>query len=337
MRLCVSRPVIETCAQGGPPTLRPPGAHKLAALSATTRTVKRRAAITGASGYLGRNVAARLLAEDWEVVGLGRRPSGFPGIGHVPFQLGDSVAPDRLAAVDVLVHCAWDFQQKTWADINAVNVQGTGRLFESASAAGVERLVHISTVSASGAPRSMYGRAKLLTEKMAEERGVVVVRPGLLYGPDPGGMVGMLTKLVRGLPAVPVLVGSDRPLFLAHQDDVSALIRLVVDGSEGTHGSPLVAAAEDPHSLRDVLGAIAAAEGRRRFFFRVPWRAVYIALRSIELTRLPLPMRADSALSIATLDPDPFASGSGPQTMSFRSFEPSALRLDPEPKAATSP
>jgi nucleoside-diphosphate-sugar epimerase len=306
-------------------------------LSATNRTVQRRAAITGASGYLGRNVAARLLADDWEVVGLGRRPAGLPGVDHVPFQLGESVAPDRLAGVDVLVHCAWDFQQRTWADIDAVNVQGTRRLFESASTAEVGRLVHISTVSASGAPRSMYGRSKLLTERMAEELGGVVVRPGLLYGPDPGGMVGMLTKLVRALPAVPVLVGGGRPLFLAHQDDVSALIRLVADGSEGMRGIPLVAAAEDPHSLRDVLGEIAAAEGRRRRFFRVPWRAVYLALRSMEIARLPLPMRADSALSIATLDPDPFASGSGPQTMSFRNFEPSALRLDPEPEAATSP
>lgn len=260
------------------------------------------------------------------MVGLGRRPAGLPGIGHVQFQLGDTVAPEQLAEVDALVHCAWDFQQKTWAGIEAVNVRGTERLFESAAAAGVGRLVHVSTVSASGAPRSMYGRSKLLTERMAAERGGVVVRPGLLYGPDPGGMVGMLTKLVRALPAVPVLVGADRPLFLAHQDDVSALIRLVADGSEGESGRPLVAAAEDPHSLRDVLGAIAAAEGKRRSFFRVPWRAVYLALRGIEVARLPSPMRADSALSIATLDPDPFASGSGPRTLSFRAFEPSALR-----------
>lgn len=233
--------------------------------------------------------------------------------------------------MDALVHCAWDFQQKDWADIAAVNVEGSRRLFESAAAAGVSRLVHVSTVSASGDPRSMYGRAKLLTERMATEQGGVVVRPGLLYGPDPGGMVGMLTKLVRALPLVPVLVGADRPLFLAHQDDVAALISQVAGGVEGVSGSPLVAAAGDPHSLRDVLGAIATAEGRRRFFFRVPWRALYLPLRGMELFRLPLPMRADSALSIATLDPDPFASGARPQAASFRGFEPSAMRLGGEP------
>ncbi len=259
---------------------------------------------------------------------MGRRPAGLEGVGHVPFQLGDAVAPELLGEVDALVHCAWDFQQKTWGGIEAVNVEGTRRLFESASTARVGRLVHISTVSAAGAPRSMYGRSKLLTERMAEERGGVVVRPGLLYGPNPGGMVGMLTKLVRTLPAVPVLVGADRPLFLAHQDDVSALIGLAADGTEGEGGSPLVAASKDPHSLRDVLAAISTAEDRRRLFFRVPWQAVYFALRGVEAVRLPMPMRADSALSIATLDPNPFASGVGPRTMSFRAFEPSALQCD---------
>jgi nucleoside-diphosphate-sugar epimerase len=282
-------------------------------------------------------VAARLLADGWEVVSLGRRPAGLPGIGHVSFQLGDALAPGCLEGVDVLVHCAWDFQQRTWADIEAVNVQGTRRLFEAASTAGVGRLVHISTVSASGAPRSMYGRSKLLTEAMAKECGGVVVRPGLLYGADPGGMVGMLTKLVRALPVVPVLVGADHPLFLAHEDDVSALIGLVAEGAEGEGGHPLVAASADPHSLRDVLGAIAAAEGRRRVFFRVPWRAIYFALRSMEVIHLPAPMRADSALSIATLDPDPFASGTGPRTMSFRAFESSRLGNGDRPVAPPAP
>ena len=206
-----------------------------------------------------------------------------------------------------------------------MNVQGTQALFDAAVKAGVGRLVHISTVSAAGAPRSMYGRAKLLTEEMVESHGGIAIRPGLLYGPGAGGMVGILRKLVGTLPLVPVLVGNDRPLYLAHQDDAVELIALVAGGAEEAVREPLVAAAADPHSLREILAALASAQDTRRLFFRVPWRLVYLALRSLEVARLHPPMRADSALSIGTLDPNPFDSGAA-GALTFRRFDPSALR-----------
>jgi nucleoside-diphosphate-sugar epimerase len=287
-----------------------------------------RAGVNGASGYMGGKIASRLAAEGWNVLGLGRRPAGLPGVSDAEYRLGETPKPEALAGLDALVHCAWDFGQRTWRDIDAVNVQGTKRLFEAASEAGVGRIVHISTVSASGVPRSMYGRAKLFTEAAALERGGAVVRPGLLYGGEAGGMVGMLTALVRALPVVPVLVGPDRPLFLAHEDDVTALVAMVAGGSEPSAGAPLVAASREPHTLREILGAIAESEGRRRLFLRVPWQTAYLPLRAAEAVRVPLPMRSDSALSIATLDPDPFAWGAYPTTATFRPFEPAALRPD---------
>ena len=245
---------------------------------------------------------------------------------HEPFQFNEPISPDRLDGLDALVHCAWDFGARSWEQIESVNVRGSQLLFESAAEADVGRLVHISTVSAAGDPRSMYGRAKRLTEALAEGHGGVVVRPGLLYGPGAGGMVGMLTALVRILPLVPVLVGDDRPLYLAHQDDAAKLIALVAAGREGDSGTPLTAAAPDPHSLREVLAAIAAANERSRLFFRVPWKLLYAPLRLLEALHVPSPMRSDSALSIATLDPDPFRSSAAPHAAEFRRFEPAALR-----------
>lgn len=283
-----------------------------------------KAGVTGASGYLGGKIARRLSTDGWDVVGLGRRPAGIEGAADAAFRLGDPVDPGALAGLDALVHCAWDFGQRSWKGMEEVNVRGSRRLFEAAREAGVGRLIHISTVSASGVPRSMYGRAKLFTEGAALERGGTVVRPGLLYGGEPGGMVGMLTSLVRALPVVPVLVGPDRPLFLAHEDDVTALVGKVAGGAETSPG-PLVAASSDPHTLREVLGAIAESEGRRRLFVRVPWRAAYLPLRAAEAIRLPLPIRSDSALSIATLDPDPFAWGTTPSSVPFRPFDATGL------------
>jgi nucleoside-diphosphate-sugar epimerase len=282
--------------------------------------------VTGGSGYLGRHVAASLLEQGWEVVSLGRRPTDLPGVGYRPFHLGETVAAQDLAGLDALVHCAWDFGARSSEEMERINVQGSKLLFEGAAAAGVDRLVHISTVSAAGRPQSLYGRAKRRTEALAEAVGGVVVRPGLLYGVGAGGMMGMLEKLVRALPMVPVLVGEDRPLYLAHQDDAAKLIALVAAGLDGENGRPLTAAAQDPQSLREVLKAIAEAHGLRRSFFRVPWQLLYAPLRALELLRLPPPIRSDSALSIGTLDPDPFRSSAAPAAIEFRRFERGALR-----------
>lgn len=255
------------------------------------------------------------------MLSLGRRPSGLSGVAHARLLLGEGVSPELLRGFDALVHCAWDFRQRTWQDIERLNVGGAAKIFEAAGEAGVGRVVHISTVSAAGSPRSMYGRAKLQTEKIAEGLGGVVVRPGLLYGPGAGGMVGMLSRLVRALPLVPVLVGDDRPLYLAHQDDATSLIAQIAGGAEGETSRPIIAAAPDPHPLREVLEVIARTEGRRRLFLRVPWRLVYLPLRAAELARLPLPLRADSARSIATLDPDPFRTGARLGAVEFRRFD----------------
>lgn len=288
-------------------------------------------AITGGSGYLGGRLAAHLVGKGWRVRILGRRPTAMPGTEFAKLELGQEIPAGAFDGVDALVHCAWDFGKRSWSDIERVNVRGSQRLFDAAAEAGVKRLVNVSTVSASGEPRSMYGRAKLATESSARERGAAIVRPGLLYGPEPGGMVGLLSKLVSGLPVVPVLVGACRPLYLAHEDDVCALLRAAAEGREGSEG-PVVAAARDPHTLRTVLEAIAHAKGRRRAYLRVPWQAVYVALRGLELARVPIPMRADSALSIGTLDPDPFGSAAPPREIPFRPFDASVLG-DREPVA----
>jgi nucleoside-diphosphate-sugar epimerase len=271
-------------------------------------------------------VITALLGQGWEVVSFGRHPSGLPGVSHEPFQLGEPTPLSRLEGLDALVHCAWDFGARSWEQIATVNVRGSQMLFESVSAAGVGRLVHISTVSAAGDPRSTYGRAKRRTEALAESHDGIVVRPGLLYGPSAGGMIGMLTTLVGTLPVVPVLVGDDRPLYLAHQDDAARLIALVAAGLEGEAGAPLTAAAPDPHSLREVLGAIAGANGQSRLFFRVPWQLLYAPLRLLEILHIPSPIRSDSALSMATLDPNPFRSSAAPHATEFRRFEPTALQ-----------
>src|SRR4051812_21433262 len=125
--------------------------------------------ITGTTGYLGSRLKAALEERGWKVIGLNRRADG-QGPAK-PFHLGDTPSDRSLTGGTALVHCAYDFEQRSWPSIHDVNVAGTEKLFQSARKASIERLVYISSISAYEGCRSLYGKAKLEAERIAFSAG----------------------------------------------------------------------------------------------------------------------------------------------------------------------
>jgi nucleoside-diphosphate-sugar epimerase len=266
---------------------------------APTRT--RTAGITGASGYLGGVIRAALRAEGWRGIALVRSPR--PGDGDaLPFDLGEPVDPGLLAGVDVLVHCAYDLRATSWDDISRVNVEGTRRLLDAARAAGVGRSIVISSAAAYPGTVQLYGRAKLAIEDVASAHDAIVVRPGLVYGPDPGGMVGALLRAVS-LPVVPVLAGRSH-IYTVHEDDLAEAIVKLASAADPPRG-PLTVENPDAVPVRALLGALAELRGSHPRFVPFPWRAVYWMIRGAEAASLSLPFRADSLWGLAHPPPPP--------------------------------
>ena len=124
--------------------------------------------MTGAHGYVGSRIRHALEANGWRVVALSRRASQIPG--DIPWSLDGqhSITEElRQRLVAALVHAAWDFTQVRPGGIERVNVQGSVRLFEQAVAAGVQRIVFMSSMSAYPKAHSLYGRAKMAVERAA--------------------------------------------------------------------------------------------------------------------------------------------------------------------------
>lgn len=203
--------------------------------------------MTGARGWLGRCVCNRFREEGWRVRELTRspEPAAVERGEAIPFHLGDGVAPQVFTGATALVHCAYDFAAPTWREIHSRNVRGAAVLFEAARAVGVARLVCISTMSAFAGCQSLYGRAKLESEKMAFGAGALVLRPGLIWGAEAGGMFGALVKQVRGGRAIP-LIGGDQTLYLVHQEDLTGLIHRFACGDFNALSDPVTAAHERP-------------------------------------------------------------------------------------------
>jgi dihydroflavonol-4-reductase len=170
------------------------------------------AALTGASGLLGSNLAAALLAAGHKVRATRRGTTKVAHLDDLPIDwvqgdLADTAAlTEAFRGADVVFHCAASVHVKRAyaAELEAVNVQGVANVLEAVRAAGVPRLVHTSSntaigVSTDGQPcteatpwnlfeqgiRDPYGESKHRGEEMVLASGldVVVVNPTFLVGP----------------------------------------------------------------------------------------------------------------------------------------------------------
>jgi dihydroflavonol-4-reductase len=169
--------------------------------------------VTGATGFLGTEVM-RLLAEHGNTLHvIHRRTSDLRSIESFAARstvadITDPVETVKAAQnMDAIVHIAADLSHwRAQRDrIIRTNVTGTRVMAEAAKTAGVSRFLHVSSVAAvgystSGAPidetapnnfvpmRLVYHESKRLAEEEALDAvrygvDVVIVNPGVLYGP----------------------------------------------------------------------------------------------------------------------------------------------------------
>jgi nucleoside-diphosphate-sugar epimerase len=195
----------------------------------------------------------------------------------------------------VLVHAAYDLALTRAVDIWRVNVEGTRRLLQAASNAGVRRILVLSSMSAFEGTMQLYGRAKLDIEAMTEQFGGCSVRPGLVYGEQFGGMAGALRKFA-GLPVIPLIAGDAR-LYIVSENDLMAAVAALADVDALPAGT-ISAAHPVPVPMRDLMTAFAGREGQNCRFVKIPWKPVYGFLRAAESVGLHLPFRADSLLGL---------------------------------------
>ncbi len=195
--------------------------------------------ITGASGFVGRNMLDRLTADNWEVTALyrpGRRPV-WAGRYAVHWVEGDILSEESLSRslpreVDAVFHVAAD--TSIWRRNNdrqrRVNVEGTHNLVEAALRAGAKRFIHTSTWNVYGleqgvinedSPQSgrdswiAYNRTKAEAEDLvraAIRRGLdaVFINPSHIIGRyDTENWARMITLVENGnLPGIPPGSGS---------------------------------------------------------------------------------------------------------------------------------
>lgn len=280
-----------------------------------------KALVTGATGFLGWHVATRLQALGWQVTAQGRnadvgRELERRGVRFYPAELADrDRMRDACANQRYVFHCG--ALSSAWGPYRAFyesNVEGTRHVIDGCLAAGVERLVHVSTPSvcfdfrdreaireSDPLPRRA-ANAYAHTKRMAEDdvrrafaaglRGVII-RPRAVFGPRDAAL---LPRLLRANDAggVPMFRGGGAVVDLTYVDNVvDAMVAAAVSAPESAMGRIYHLTNGEPLPLKEALVTLFGKLGVPLRERRLPYGAAYAAAGLLELAYRLLPLRGE--------------------------------------------
>ncbi len=220
--------------------------------------------VTGASGFVGRVLCAELMRREYAVRGAVRGNAAGEALRYPLVQIAD-IGPGTdwtgaLQGIEVVIHLAArvhvmrDDASDPLGEFRRTNTAGTEHLARCAAAAGVRRLVYVSSIKVNGeathagskfseadapAAQDPYGISKWEAEqalrRVAQETGleVVIVRPPLVYG---AGVKGNFAQMLR-------VLGKGIPLPLASVRNLRSLVYVenLVDALIACAGHPAAA------------------------------------------------------------------------------------------------
>jgi NADH dehydrogenase len=255
---------------------------------------KKKVLITGATGFIGRRLAA-LLIDKYAVRCLVRDASRAKGLlpAGVELVTGDMTDAASLKAAvsgaNAVVHLA--ALKGDEADIVAVNVGGAHNLVEACRAAGVKRVINIGSQAARLARRGAYGETKAESDATFTASGLEVTTmvPSLVYGPNDTGVFGKLARVTASAPFVPVIGDGSVRFQPVHVDDVCAVISGCL-AEPKTAGKTYAVGGPESVTLVELIDRIGAAGGKKPLKVHLPyWAAMMIArVLSVFLASPPL-------------------------------------------------
>ena len=214
-----------------------------------------RIAVTGASGVLGRGLAARLLSQGHDVVGIARhRPESWTSAADfIEGDIRDAAAVKRaVAGADVVAHCAWAKSPGPEHRISdQVNIGGTRNVVDAMAETGAGRIVFASSAHAI-TPVSAEGVHKARVEEMLAASGArwVAIRSALILG---RGVDNWVRRLLA-LPAFPD-GSADRRMQVVHVDDALRLFILAILDT-GIDSGPVNLAAAGAPTFRQIAAVL---------------------------------------------------------------------------------
>ncbi len=266
--------------------------------------------VTGAAGFLGGHLIDMLIERGDEIRAMVRPVEDSTyvrSLKGVEVVYGDLTDEESLKRAVEGVQRVYNVGAKTgpWGleDVyRAINVQGLASLINVSMEAGVERIVHASSITVYGhhlhglvtedypfhAEDNPYSRTKIAGEKLianlVKDRGapVVIVRPGWIYGPRDNASFGKYVARVES--GKFFLMGSGNNIVpVVYVRDVAQGLIKAGDAGDEVIGRAYTLAGAQRVTQAEYLNTIADALGVPHLKWQVPFPALYLAGRTAEL------------------------------------------------------
>jgi nucleoside-diphosphate-sugar epimerase len=230
--------------------------------------------VTGAFGYSGKYITARLLEAGVRVRTLTnstQRANPFGDRVEVrPFNFDhQSALIESLRGVSVLYNTYWiRFNTKEPGFQHSVAVENTLKLFEAAQQAGVPRVVHTSITNPSEDSPLEYFKGKAVLERALKESGLsyAILRPNVLFGHE-DILINNIAWTLRKLPIFGVFGDGQYCLQPMHVDDFADLA--VAQGQDRSN-RVIDAIGPETFTYRRLVEEIGSIIGVKRPIISVP-------------------------------------------------------------------
>lgn len=243
-------------------------------------------AMTGGTGFVGSHLIDAALAAGHQVKALTRRDQ--PERGGVQWIAGDLDSRPALESlvdgVEAVIHVAGVISAPNAAAFDKANVEGALAMLAAATAGGLRRFVHVSSLAAREPKLSLYGGSKARAEELVHRSGLdwAIVRPPAVYGPGDRETLELFRMAKLGL----MLMPPRGRVSLIHVDDLARL--LLALAAPGAPSSMLIEPDDGKPggwTHREFARALGTAVGTRPAVVSSPGILLRLAARADQLVR----------------------------------------------------
>jgi NADH dehydrogenase len=235
-------------------------------------------AITGGTGFVGRNIARALAAEGHGLVLLARGNDQtdlaireLPNARFIPAGLDDvEKLTQAFNGCDAVAHCAGINREIGNVTYKRVHVEGTRHVVEAARRAEVKKIILISFLRARPDCGSGYHESKFAAEEIVRGSGLnyTVFKCGVIYGKG-DHMLDHLSHAFHTFPVFAFVGFKDKPIRPNAVEDVARIVKAaLVDGALPRQTVAVIG--PEQMTLREAVCRVARVVGRRPLMFSLP-------------------------------------------------------------------
>ena len=261
--------------------------------------------ITGINGFIASHLCITLKNEGYDICGstsqqIVQTRDSITKEAIFHYKLGEQLDNSILKGVDVVIHCAHDFERGALTK----NVEGTLALAEVANSYNVIKQIFISSLSARPDAQTEYGKAKFQIELYFKRNNYIILRPGTVLGS--GGIFNRMVSVVRNFPIVPLPDGGNSRVYVISVDDlcrsISKLLSSNCSSGEFNLYYPEII------TLKNLLVAVRNLTKRNTKILSIPSKILILPLSILGAAKINLPVDIDNLRSFIISQSMPYQS-----------------------------